>query len=370
VRFTNRLFCLLLVPAIALGSLTGCGSSIDMPFSKNLQDSSYGIAAAAAAPVRMAVPFADTFCVTDGDVAGTGTVDMTNCSTAALFDLNNKTTLYAKNIFAKHYPASMTKVMTALVALQNSSTDKLLTAGDSVIIPDADAQVCGLQSGDTMTLDQALHMLLIYSANDAAVLIANSVGGSVDNFIKMMNDEAKKLGATNTNFVNSNGLSDENHYTTAYDMYLIFNEALKYDEFREIINMKTYSTTWHDQAGGDKHLSISSTDLYLTGGVTPPDGVTVIGGKTGTTDAAGHCLVLYSKDTSGNPYISIVMQAYDQDTLYRVMDDVLALIPAGSAAAGTAAGSNAESSSSANGSSSAGSAESSSSADSTAAENG
>jgi D-alanyl-D-alanine carboxypeptidase len=134
--------------------------------------------------------------------------------------------------------------------------------------------------------------------------------------------------------------------------------------------MKTYSTTWHDQAGGDKHLSISSTDLYLTGGVTPPDGVTVIGGKTGTTDAAGHCLVLYSKDTSGNPYISIVMQAYDQDTLYRVMDDVLALIPAGSAAAGTAAGSNAESSSSANGSSSAGSAESSSSADSTAAENG
>ena len=339
MRFTSRLFCLLLVPAIALGSLTGCGSSIDMPFSRNLQDSSYGIAAAAAAPVRMAVPFADTFCVTDGDVAGTGTVDMTNCSTAALFDLNNKTTLYAKNIFAKHYPASMTKVMTALVALQNSSTDKVLTAGDSVIIPDADAQVCGLQSGDTMTLDQALHMLLIYSANDAAVLIANSVGGSVDNFIKMMNDEAKKLGATNTNFVNSNGLSDENHYTTAYDMYLIFNEALKYDEFREIINMKTYSTTWHDQAGGDKHLSISSTDLYLTGGVTPPDGVTVIGGKTGTTDAAGHCLVLYSKDTSGNPYISIVMQAYDQDTLYRVMDDVLALILAGSSAAGTAAGS-------------------------------
>lgn len=307
--------------------LTGCGSVSGMAYGDNLQDSTYGFALKTVNSGLMASSFASDLCVTEGDVEGSSSVDMTNCSTAALFDLTTKETLYAKNIFMQHYPASMTKVMTALVALQNASPDKVLTATDSVNIVDSDAQVCGLQSGDTMTLDQALHMLLIYSANDAAVLIAENIGGTVDNFISMMNAEAKKLGATGTNFVNSNGLTDSNHYTTAYDMYLIFNEALKYDSFKEIINMKTYSTIWHDSTGAEKKLDISSTNLYLTGSVTAPDGVTVIGGKTGTTNAAGHCLVLYSKNTKGNPYISIVMQAYDQDTMYRVMTDVLKLIP-------------------------------------------
>ena len=124
------------------------------------------------------------------------------------------------------YPASLTKVMTALVALQNASPDTVLTATDSVKITESGAQLCGLKAGDTMTLDQALHILLMYSANDAAMLIAENIGGSVDHFVEMMNEEAQRLGATNTSFANPHGLSDDNHYTSAYDLYLIFNEEV------------------------------------------------------------------------------------------------------------------------------------------------
>ena len=103
-----------------------------------------------------------------------------------------------------------------------------------------------------MTLDQALHILLMYSANDAAMLIAENVGGSVDHFVEMMNEEAMRLGATNTSFANPHGLSDDNHFTTAYDLYLIFNEAIKYDSFNEIIHMTSYQTTFYDKDGKAK----------------------------------------------------------------------------------------------------------------------
>lgn len=160
------------------------------------------------------------------------------------------------------YPASLTKVMTALVALQNASPDTVLTATDSVKITESGAQLCGLKAGDTMTLDQALHILLMYSANDAAMLIAENIGGSVDHFVEMMNEEAQRLGATNTSFANPHGLSDDNHYTSAYDLYLIFNEAIKYDSFNEIIHMTSYQTAYYDKDGKAKELTVNNTNRF------------------------------------------------------------------------------------------------------------
>ena len=106
-----------------------------------------------------------------------------------------------------------------------------------------------------MTLDQALHILLMYSANDVAMLIAENVGGTTERFIEMMNEEAKRLGATNTQFMNPHGLTQDGHYTTAYDLYLIFNEAVQYEAFSEIINMTNYQTTYYDKDGKAKSLS-------------------------------------------------------------------------------------------------------------------
>ena len=133
-------------------------------------------------------------------------------------------------------PASLTKVMTTYVALKyfGDQLDKVLTADSSVYANESGAQALGLKEGDSMTLNDALHVLLIYSANDVANLIATNLGGSIEGFADMMNAEAKKLGATQSNFKNPNGLNDMDHYVTAYDMYLIFSAAMKYDTFSEI----------------------------------------------------------------------------------------------------------------------------------------
>jgi D-alanyl-D-alanine carboxypeptidase len=213
--------------------------------------------------------------------------------------------------------------MTALVALKNGSLDQVLTATSNVTITESGAQLCGLKPGDTMTLDQALRILLIYSANDAAMLIAEGIGGSVDNFVEMMNEEAQRLGATNTNFVNPHGLTDLNHYTTAYDLYLIFNEAIKYDTFNEIIRMGSYQTTYYDKDGKAKEFDKTTTNLFVRGDYSAPVNVNVVGGKTGTTSAAGHCLILLSRDENGSSYISVILRSASTDELYNDMIDLL-----------------------------------------------
>ncbi len=269
-----------------------------------------------------AIPFASELCVVNSNT-GSSDVDMSNAEGAGLFDINGRNTIYAKNAHEKLYPASLTKVMTTLVALKHSSGDLMLTATANVRNLEAGAQVCGIKEGDQMTLDQALHLLLINSANDAAVMIAEGVAGSVEAFADMMNQEALALGATNTHFVNPHGLPDEDHYTTVYDMYLIMNAAINYSAFTEIIQMDSYTTVYTDKNGASREVSVSSTNRYMQGTAEIPGGITIIGGKTGTTNAAGHCLILLSRDAASNPYISVIMRADGGDFLYSQMTDLL-----------------------------------------------
>jgi D-alanyl-D-alanine carboxypeptidase len=123
--------------------------------------------------------------------------------------------------------------------------------------------------------------------------------------------------------MNPHGLTQENHYVTVYDMYLMFNAALEYDLINDIIHMPNYSTVYKDKDGNDKEISVNSTNLYLQGEKNAPDTVTVIGGKTGTTNAAGHCLILLSRDSSGKSYISVILRSEGRDILYQEMTDLL-----------------------------------------------
>ena len=312
---------LALCTCLLLG-MTGCGQlAYDMPYASDAGISSFNVVAGDRA--GKAEPFAANLCVVTDNLTNDDRVDMSQATAAILCDLNNSEVLYAKAAHERLYPASLTKVMTALVALQNGSLEQVLTATNAVNITESGAQLCGLKSGDTMTLSQALHILLMYSANDVAMLIAENIGGTVDNFIEMMNEEAARIGATNTSFANPHGLTAENHYSTAYDLYLIFNEALKYETFNEIIHMTSYQTTYYDKNGKAKELSFENTNRFLKGHFQAPVGVTVIGGKTGTTNAAGHCLLLLSKDTSGAPYISVILRSLSNDVLYAEMIDLL-----------------------------------------------
>lgn len=313
--------CIVILLLITTLISTGCGSSkYTIEYSPESKISSANVLPGASNEKLEA--FAADLCVVKEDKL-LDSVDMSKATAAVLFDIDENQIVFSKNANQVMYPASLTKILTALVALKNASLNQVLTATESVYVSESGAQLCGLKPGDNMTLDQALHILLMYSANDAALLIAENVGGTVENFVQMMNDEAKRLGATNSNFVNPHGLSNDEHYTTAYDLYLIFNEAIKYDEITEIIHMTSYSTSFYDAEGKTKDISIGTTNLFLKGNYEYPDNVTIIGGKTGTTNAAGHCLMLLSKDTYGQSYISIILCAEARDVLYGEMADLL-----------------------------------------------
>lgn len=318
-RYQNIIACLCVLLTLS-SLLTGCGPAYDMPYEAAANVSSFNIVSRQ--NTDTAETYAEDLCVVKDDILAEG-IDVGTAEAAVLFDLNNNSVIYAKNAHESLYPASLTKIMTAMVALKYGSLDQTLTATSAVNITEPGAQLIGLKAGDTMTLDQALRILLLYSANDVAMLVAEGVGGSVENFVAMMNQEALSLGATNTNFTNPSGLPDSEHKTTAYDLYLIFNAALKYETFNEIIQMTSYQTTYYDKDGEPKEFDKSTTNRFLKGDFQPPSGVTVIGGKTGTTNAAGHCLILLARDVSGAPYISVILRAESSDQLYEGMGHLL-----------------------------------------------
>ena len=147
------------------------------------------------------------------------------------------------------YPASITKVMTSLIAIKYGNLEDQVTVTEDAVISESGATLCGIKPGDTLTLEQLLYGLMLPSGNDAGAAIAIHMAGSIDAFADMMNEEAKRLGATDTHFMNPHGLHDEDHYTTAYDLYLIFNEALKYPEFRTVTGSTAYTANYTNGAG-------------------------------------------------------------------------------------------------------------------------
>ena len=305
-------------------TLCGCGKSdYAFQYSKNHHTSSFNIISSTTP--QTAETFASDICVVTQNIPGVD-FEVESESAAGLFDVKNNKVVYAKDANEMLYPASLTKVMTALVAIKNGNLEETLVATENVKISERGATLIGLKSGDTMTLNQALHILLINSSNDVANLIAENIGGDIETFVGMMNEEAVRLGATNTNFTNPHGLSDSNHYTTVYDMYLIFNEAIKYDKFNEIIHTESYETVYYDSRGREKSVDITTTNMFLRGNYTAPNNMTIVGGKTGTTDMSGHCLMILAKDTSGNPYIGVILRASSRDLINTEMVQMLSEI--------------------------------------------
>ena len=319
MRCTNKtgIICVIL---IFLLTLSGCSYNIPFAFDPDSDSGTFNIRSQTSA--TQIKTFAADICVTENDHDAM-TLAIDEAEAGGLFDATAAETIYAKNVHEQLNPASLTKVMTAYLALKYGHLEDTLTASPNVLIKESGAQLLGIKEGDRMTLDQALHALLMYSANDAGVLIAEYLSGSVESFASVMNDEAKKLGATNTHFTNPHGLTDEDHYTTAYDLYLMFNAAMQYEEFRNIINSTEYKSAYKDRDGNPKNIEIGTTNAYLKGDRSTPDGVTVIGGKTGTTKAAKSCLILLSQGPDEHLYISVILGSTDRETLYGNMTTLL-----------------------------------------------
>lgn len=269
--------------------------------------------------------YAQNLCVTNTDVPLNGFDKDETLHAAGLFDIKHEKVLYADRLFERIYPASTTKVMTAYVAIKYGNLDDIVTVSERATNFAWDEQVCGLQAGEQISLRDLLGGLLLYSGNDTAIAIAEHISGSVEAFVDVMNEEARLLGATGSHFVNPHGLHDLEHYMTAYDLYLIFNAALREQSFVDILSMPSYTATLISSTGVTYTTTWYPTNYYATGNAQAPEGVRVIGGKTGTTDEAGSCLILYNQDLENNPYISVVMGGSTKGVLYENMTRLLGM---------------------------------------------
>ncbi len=264
----------------------------------------------------------DELCVTSDNISSDGFQTEDEFHAIALFQLDDAEVVYAEDVHEKLYPASTTKILTVYLALKYGNLEDKVTVSENAVGVPLDSSRAGLRTGDQLTLEALLYSLMLPSGNDSAVAIAEHISGSVEEFTKLMNAEAVKLGATNSNFINPHGYQDENHYTTAYDLYLIFNECVKYDKFQEIVSSSEYHTKITQKNGTYREVTWKQSNQYVNGAREIPKNISVIGGKTGTTDEAGACLILYSK-RNDSPYISIIMGADSKTILYDNMSELI-----------------------------------------------
>lgn len=230
---------------------------------------------------------------------------------AILMDAKTGAVLYEKNIHKRQFPASITKIMTALLAVENGNLEDIITFSHNAVYNiEFGSSHIGMREGEQITLRDALHGMLLMSANEVSNGIAEYIDGSIEQFAEHMTIRAKEIGAYNTNFVNPHGLHDENHYTTAYDMALIAREALKYDSFREVVGTTTYTIAPTNLVDEPRYLAHQHRlfnkkaypNSYYEG---------CIGGKTGFTNEASHTLVTYAK-RNGIELIVVVLKSEKQ----------------------------------------------------------
>jgi len=227
--------------------------------------------------------------------------------TALLYSLDNDLIMYEKDIHEKLYPASVTKIMTALLTLEYCNPDDIVTVTKSALdaVP-AQSSIAGLKVGEELTVHDMLICLLVPSGNDTANILAEHIGGTIGDFIDMMNTRAEELGCKNTHFANAHGFHDEEHYTTAYDVLLIVKEAMKHDLFNEIVGSAQLSIP---ATNLEEERIFNSTNYLLSSHVTSKYLYDyAIGTKTGRTTPAGNCLVAAAKK-DGITLISVILGA-------------------------------------------------------------
>lgn len=222
--------------------------------------------------------------------------------TAILMDVDSGEILYAKGIDEKRAPASTTKIMTAMLALEKVPFDTQITFTDEVNNIEAGSTHIGIKPGETLTMKDCAYAILLASANEVSSGVAEYIGGTVPKFVDEMNQRAKELGCKNTHFVNANGLYDENHYTTARDLALIAQAAFQNETFREIIKTPYYIVPKTNITNEERWLN--NHHKMVLDGAQHYDGC--LGGKTGYTVKAGNTLVTYA-ERNGTTLVCVVL---------------------------------------------------------------
>lgn len=246
------------------------------------------------------------------DLGPVPTIDISNVSSPDVYMVRVKDNAQVldQNSTARIYPASMTKIMTVLVAIEHIDDLSATYTFDGTEFNTAYAQgaaTAGFEAGETVPVLDILYGIMLPSGADACYAICNYVAGSEADFVTLMNQKAQEIGMTSTNFVNATGLQDENHYSTCQDMAKLLEYAVKNETFKTIFSTHIYTTkaTSVHSAG----IALSSTTFVNLASSTLDNGATIVGGKTGYTDEAGHCLASMATDANGVEYILVTAGA-------------------------------------------------------------
>ena len=232
-----------------------------------------------------------------------------DCGGAIIIETATGRAVAARNPHTRFYPASTTKIMTLLVACENiKNYEDTFTMNLEITDPlyVAEASVAGFLNGEEITMTDLLYGLILPSGADAAIALAEKISGGEAEFVKLMNKKAEELGLTDTHFVNTSGLYDSEHYTTAYDMAVILETALQNPVCKKVLSTYRYTTSKTPQHPEGIELSATLFD-YMYG--TEPETATVLGGKTGFVNESGYCIASYGKSNeTDNEYIVVTLK--------------------------------------------------------------
>lgn len=242
-------------------------------------------------------------------------------TSATVIDCIDGKILYSKNMDEKLYPASLTNVLTAILVVENCNLeDKVTISANAIRNVETGYLTANIKEGEIFTIEQLLNLLLISSYSDVANALAEYVAGDIETFTQKMNEKAKEIGCTHSNFVNCNGEHDTNHYSTSHDMALIAKYAMKYEELRDIAQKTEYSLP------ATEIYNKSDRNYYTTNEMLKSSSKNYYkyakGIKTGFTTPAGNCLMVYSKKNN-MPLVAVVMKSTTQNSRYEDAKNII-----------------------------------------------
>ena len=239
---------------------------------------------------------------------------------AVVIEASTGAVLYDKSAYEAFHPASTTKLMTSLLAIEQAPLSEIVTCSHNAIYSIGwDSSRAGLVEGEQIDMENALYAILLASANEVSIAVAEHIGGTAENFVSLMNQRAKELGCTNTHFVNPHGLDDPEHYASPYDLALIARKAIEYTTFRRISG-----SYYHQMPATNLNVArdLGNTHKIIRKRIAYEG---VFAGKTGTTSQAGSCLVTCA-ERNGMTLICAIMKAPNSDTVY---NETIALLDYG-----------------------------------------
>lgn len=308
-------------------TLTSCQNALEKAEAAYYEEQVLADLTAAADPDGRLPGISGNVCMLEDEAAfDSALIDADHC---LLINENTKTVLYAKGAKEKIYPASLTKLMTALLVAEKCDdlSKRVQFTSDAMAGITEGASMAGLKEGLSYTVEDLLYALLVPSGNDAANCLAIYFYGSVDSFVAEMNRRALELGMLNTHFVNPNGLHDADHYTTAYDLYLLTREAAKHAIIKAAGSAAKAEVTGYKESGEEDVLSFVSTNSFIRQYSEVPAQVRISFSKTGYTLQAGRCLIMDVTDRSGQQIIAVMAHVESYDGLYEKMAELLSLVP-------------------------------------------